>query len=180
MTFLSSSASFLQPFWALQMWIRLLNFHSLKNHWNWHRGKIRNPNITHHQVDHHMIWKVDLPLWYLKKIWWKILKLLKFSTVYALNDQFSCLMFECKFAIISHWVIEHIKPWCQAGFVVNIIELFRIINIATTKILKSRKILRGVSNMKQSPYCDTGLTCLSCATIPHPSRRPPRFSKCLW
>ena len=77
-----------------------------------------------------MIWKVDLPLWYLKKFWLKILNLLKFSTVYALNDQFSSLMFECKFAIISHGVIKHIKPWCQAGFVVNIIELFRIINIA--------------------------------------------------
>ena len=49
-----------------------------------------------------------------------------------------------------------------------------------TKILKSRVICERVSHRKESPYCDTLLTRLSCATTPDPPRRSPRFSKSSW
>ena len=45
----------------------------------------------------------------------------------------------------------------------------------TIKILKSGEISEDVSHRKQSPYCDTWLSCLLCATTPHPPGRLPAF-----
>ena len=59
-------------------------------------------------------------------------------------------------------------------FSLRSIDFFKLIidYFYITKIFKSGEISEGVSHRKQSPCCDT---CLSCAITPHPPRRLPTF-----